>query len=59
MTARHRVTSFFRNADELWQIGMISKRTVRAAVDKPGLAVLIPSARRWNGNWILESISDS
>ena len=39
--ARHWVTSFFRNADELWQVGMISKRTARAAVDKPGLAVLI------------------
>jgi hypothetical protein len=39
--ARHRVTSFFRNADELCQVGMISRRTARAAVDKPGLAVLI------------------
>jgi hypothetical protein len=39
--ARHWVTSFFRNADELWQVGMISKRTARAAVDKPGLTVLI------------------
>jgi hypothetical protein len=39
--ARHRVTSYFRNADELCQVGMISKRAARAAVDKPGLAVLI------------------
>jgi hypothetical protein len=39
--ARHRVTSFFRSADGLWQVGMISRRTARAAVDKPGLAVLI------------------
>jgi hypothetical protein len=39
--ARHRVTSFFRNVDELCQVGMISKRTARAAADKPGLAVLV------------------
>lgn len=39
--ARHRVSSFFRNVDELCQIGIISRRTARAAVDKPGLAVLI------------------
>jgi hypothetical protein len=50
--ARRRVLAYFRNADELWQKRLISSSTARAAVDRPGLAVLIhvcaPLERRVN-----------
>lgn len=39
--ARRRVSSYFQNVDELWQRGLISQSTARAAADRAGLAVLI------------------
>lgn len=61
--ARRYVTSYFQNTDQLWQIGLISKRTTRAAVDKAGLAVLlyvcVPLERKLNprvNSWVRTAI---
>jgi hypothetical protein len=34
--AHRQVTSYFQNVDELWQNGLISRKTARAAADKAG-----------------------
>ena len=43
--ARRRVTSYFQNVEELHQAGLISRRTLRHAGGKSGLAVLVVVAQ--------------